>query len=102
MKQAIGRFLARDKGRGGGGSIPEKLDKDPNNEALISPENNESSAPPPSPPLNSQPSSPTPPPKLAPSNPTSMLLTKYTGSCHCGLVTFEVVAPRKLPVYDCK
>lgn len=30
------------------------------------------------------------------------MLEKYTGSCHCGIVTFQVTAPRQLPVFDCK
>ncbi len=26
---------------------------------------------------------------------------KYTGSCHCGAVKFEILAPAKLKVIDC-
>lgn len=29
-------------------------------------------------------------------------LIKYSGSCHCGDIKFEVLAPRELQVVDCK
>jgi len=29
-------------------------------------------------------------------------LVNHTGSCHCGAVKFEVLAPKVLKVYDCK
>lgn len=29
-------------------------------------------------------------------------LVNHTGSCHCGAVRFEVLAPKVLKVYDCK